>query len=161
MATLYEEMYGPLLAYSRSVLGKTSLAEEAVQDTFRIACGKVKQVKKSPNPKGWLVVTLKNVMRNMEKTQARMHTYLVATVPLEEAIGLSNGENEYYEVEYSDLISKEDFALVKAIVVEGQSMLETAQQFDISLEACRKRLWRAKQKMRTILEDCGKEGSGQ
>ncbi len=37
---LYNEMYYSLSAYARSALNDRSLAEEAVQDTFRIACAK-------------------------------------------------------------------------------------------------------------------------
>jgi len=35
---LYVEMYELLLAYARSSLKNEALAEEAVQETFRIAC---------------------------------------------------------------------------------------------------------------------------
>ena len=35
---LYREMYTRLCFYAKNALGSRTLAEEAVQDTFRIAC---------------------------------------------------------------------------------------------------------------------------
>ena len=52
IAKLYNEMYDPLLSYALSVLPSPSQAEEAVQDTFQIACQKADEVCSSPNPKG-------------------------------------------------------------------------------------------------------------
>ena len=38
---LYREMYSVLLCYANAALKDKALAEEAVQDTFRIACAKI------------------------------------------------------------------------------------------------------------------------
>ena len=65
LKTLYLEHYHTLFLYARAVLQDPDLAEEAVQDTFCIACGKQARVAASENPAGWLVQTLKNVLRNM------------------------------------------------------------------------------------------------
>ena len=45
----YKEMYQQLMVYARSSLSNPSLAEEAVQDTFRIACAKIDDFMSSPN----------------------------------------------------------------------------------------------------------------
>ena len=60
---LYREMYTRLCIYAMSALGSKALAEEVVQDTFRIACIKPDGLMSSKNPRGWLVNTLKNVIR--------------------------------------------------------------------------------------------------
>ena len=52
---LYMEMYDMLITYARCALQEESLAEEAVQETFRIACQKPESLRDSPNPNGWLV----------------------------------------------------------------------------------------------------------
>ena len=49
---LYLEYYHSLFLYARSVLQDPSLAEEAVQDTFCIACVKQEQLAASGNPAG-------------------------------------------------------------------------------------------------------------
>ena len=67
---LYREMYTRLCIYAMSALGSKALAEEVVQDTFRIACIKPDGLMSSKNPRGWLVNTLKNVIRNRRRTEA-------------------------------------------------------------------------------------------
>ena len=71
---LYLEYYHSLFLYARSVLQDPSLAEEAVQDTFCIACVKQEQLAASGNPAGWLVQTLKNVLRNMERSHSSLYS---------------------------------------------------------------------------------------
>jgi RNA polymerase sigma-70 factor (ECF subfamily) len=61
---LYFELFAKMTAYANSVLRNRALAEEAVQETFRIACMKPEALCDSPNPQGWLLVTLKNVLNN-------------------------------------------------------------------------------------------------
>ena len=65
IAQLYREMYRKLVVYAENALND-SLAEEAVQDTFRIACSKYDELMNSSNPQGWLMNTLKNVIRNIK-----------------------------------------------------------------------------------------------
>lgn len=66
---LYRKMYRFLLCYAQSTLNNESLAEEAVQETFAIAYRRVDLVCESENPKGWLVETLKLVIKNIERRQ--------------------------------------------------------------------------------------------
>ena len=61
---LYYEMYEWLFGYANASLSDPSRSEEAVQETFRIACDKLPVLLNSENPKGWLVNTLKGVLRN-------------------------------------------------------------------------------------------------
>ena len=70
---LYKEMYEKLVVYAENMLNE-GLAEEAAQDTFRIACSKYDELMNSSNPQGWLMNTLKNVIRNIRKEQANLNT---------------------------------------------------------------------------------------
>ena len=49
---LYFEMYHKLFLYAQSALRDHSLAEEAVQETFRIACAKADRLAESENRQG-------------------------------------------------------------------------------------------------------------
>ena len=49
---LYLQMYAMLFEYARASLSSDALAEEAVQDTFHIACQKPDELFSSPNPEG-------------------------------------------------------------------------------------------------------------
>ena len=79
---LYMQMYDKLFVYARSSLSNDSQAEEAVQETFRIACTRADVLYTSPNPEGWLVNTLKNVLSNMahnRATASRIMTQYIST----------------------------------------------------------------------------------
>lgn len=49
---LYFEMYHKLFLYAQSALRDHCLAEEAVQETFRIACAKADRLAESENRQG-------------------------------------------------------------------------------------------------------------
>ena len=64
----YAEFFPMLYAQAKTLLKDSSRAEEAVQDVFRLACKKPQQLYESENPVGWLVVTLKYVIKNINKS---------------------------------------------------------------------------------------------
>ena len=78
---LYMEMYDKLLIYARCSFEEESLAEEAVQETFQIACLKPDKLCESLNPRGWLVNTLKytilNMKRSRESARQLLSNYLI------------------------------------------------------------------------------------
>lgn len=145
---LYLEMYFLLFSYAQNMLSDRSLAEEAVQDTFRIACAKADNLLYSPNPKGWLLNTLKYVIKN--KTRCR--AYLINSLELDENI--IPGDPDVLDIDfmYSDLTNSEDYKLLKKIALDKYSMLEAATEMGISVEACKKRVQRAKKKLKKVLK---------
>ncbi|NLW69936.1 MAG: hypothetical protein GX061_02475 [Eubacteriaceae bacterium] len=104
---LYRELYTKLLIYASSALGDKSraMAEQAVQETFLIACRKSTQLTESPNPRGWLFNTLKYVIKNMRRENSEMILYLEELKPLEE-----KGEEECLSPDtlYNDISLGED-----------------------------------------------------
>ncbi len=78
--SLYTELYLKLFRYAVNALKSSHLAEEAVQETFCIACIKAKDCMQSPNPEGWIVLTLKNVIRNTIKSRYRLNHLLVVSI---------------------------------------------------------------------------------
>ena len=67
--SLYLEMYNKLIVFANCAFPEEGLAEESVQETFRIACQKADQICDSENPRGWLVNTLKFTIRNMRRSR--------------------------------------------------------------------------------------------
>ena len=53
-----------LLEYADSTFQHNGLAEQAVKQTFAIACRKIEEFYCSPNPGGWLLATLSTVLGN-------------------------------------------------------------------------------------------------
>lgn len=145
---LYLEMYDMLLTYARCSFKEESLAEEAVQETFQIACQKPEQLCESENPKGWLVNTLKFTIRNMQRSREHarqiLSGYLIAQTFSEDKLSL--------QLMYADISGMEEFKLLKEMVIDGKSHLEMATARGISVDACKKRVQRAKEPLKRILE---------
>ncbi len=150
---LYQEMFYPLSAYANSALSDRALAEEAVQDTFRIACAKVGDFLSSPNPKGWLINTLKNVIHNTVRSRAYLNRIVVYSLNYNVGRVSADADTPDLDFMYSDLTENEDYKLLKKIALEKYSMLEAAQVLGISVEACKKRVQRAKKKLKKHFAD--------
>ena len=144
---LYLQMFSMLFEYARSVLPNDALAEEAVQDTFRIACQKPESLCASPNPEGWLVNTLKNVIQNMERR--RRAAEKVVTDCLGDKLDVLPAQADQLDIKllYSDVADTEEFRIMVALGLEGMSMLELAEELGISYSAAKKRAERARKIM--------------
>ena len=159
---LYREMYSVLLCYANAALKDKALAEEAVQDTFRIACAKISELSESPNQKGWLMLTLKNVIRNTRRELAALNQLFVSAISIDDEIVLETHalETDYdkriedaeVDILYADLLSSDEYSLLKKIVLQRYTMADAARELGISVESCKKRVQRAKQKLRKKLE---------
>lgn len=151
--TLYLEMYDMLLIYAERALdNQHALAEEAVQDTFKICWIKIDEVIASENPKGWLLETLKNIIRNIRRSQARFANLLLAlnkTVSLAEQTVEDETE---LDITYGDLKDNPDYQLLKEFVLEHRSIKEMAQKRGITVDACKKRIQRAKERMKEYFQ---------
>ena len=150
---LYRKMYCPLFEYARSSLYSDSLAEEAVQDTFRIACQKPEALWNSPNPKGWLVQTLKYVVSNAVRSRAAAARLLKDYFDSRLNEISASDDLAKIEVLYGDIVESEELKLLKEMALEGKSYLEMAQARGISEAACRKRMQRAREFLRKKLAE--------
>ena len=145
---LYREMYGMMVNYAKhALLGDGTIAEEAVQETFRIAVTKAAQLSDSENPRGWLINTLKNVLTNMRREQARAERLLRKAAANAAQFSGSTA------AEITDLIGDEDIRLLRRVILDGFSTREAAYELNISVEACKKRIQRAKARLREAMEE--------
>lgn len=148
---LYRKMYCLLFEYARSALSNDSLAEEAVQETFRIACQKHESLWESPNPEGWLVITLKNVICNTVHSRATAAHLLKDYFTLHPNGTSASEDPAEIDVLYGNIADTEELKLLKEMALDGKSYLEMATARGISVEACRKRMQRAKEFLRKKL----------
>ena len=153
IAHLYKEMYNKLYTYAYGILREKELSEELVQETFQIACGKPSEPLSSANPQGWLMKTLKNVMKNAQRRRATMAKYIVSVEAVDIDLIVSPDSGSNIDLMYSGLISEEEFQLVKRVTIDRYTMLEAAEELGISEETCKKRVQRAKEKMRKNLSN--------
>lgn len=155
---LYLELYHKLLGYAaRGLEGNLDLAEEAVQDTFRIFWVKYDQATVSPNVRGWIVNTLKGEILNIRRTRARMANLVaqLSTAPQVEAVAR---DEHGLDVEYGDLREDPDYQLLKEFALEQRTVKELAQSRGITIAACKKRLERARKRLKKYFEEM--DGSG-
>ena len=149
---LYLEMFDKLITYARSCLDNDALAEEAVQETFRIACQKPEQLCESVNPRGWLVQTLKYTIRNIQSSRSTakriVEKYLMTQIK-----DFSFSEDSLdLRVLYENVADTEEFKLLAEMAIEGRSHLEMANSRGISVTACKKRVQRAKETLRRRID---------
>ena len=143
----YLEMYDRLFIYARSAVDNESLAEEAIQETFRIVCMKPEDLLSSPNPKGWIVNTLKYTIQNMKRSRDKANVLLTQYLAANSSVAFSE-DRISLEVTYENVARSEEFSLIKEMAVDGRSHLEMAQSRGISVAACKKRVQRAKEFLR-------------
>lgn len=145
---MYKELFVKLNIYAVNQLNSKSLAEEAVQETFRIAWIKIDQLMASPNPNGWLMNTLKFVISNTKRNIMRINRLLITEFEMDEGnMGSTNDEIDPMLL-YKGNFTKEEIKLLQSYAIEGNSLLEISKELGISLEACKKRVQRVKKKFK-------------
>ena len=155
---LYLELYHKLLSYAaRGLEGNLDLAEEAVQDTFRIFWAKYDQAASSPNVRGWIVNTLKGEILNIRRTRARMAN-LVAQLSAAPQVEAVARDEHGLDVEYGDLREDPDYQLLKEFALEQRTVKELAQSRGITVAACKKRLERARKRLKKYFEEMDGRG---
>lgn len=148
--TLYRRMFHILYAYALRGMSDPSLAEEAVQDTFRVACEREDKLFASDNPEGWLMNVLKNVIRSTRRERARLAETVLEV--LDENGGAADVELDL-DTLYGDLSASEDFRLLKRIALDRCTILEAAEELGIPLETCKKRVQRARKRLQKRLRE--------
>lgn len=151
---LYREMFDKLKAYARSVLENDALAEEAVQETFRIACQKPEDVCSCPNPQGWIFITLKHTIHNIQSNRATAKRILEMYLLVEAGETAFSDDKLRIEIAYENVADTEEFQLLKEMAIEGKSHEEMAAARGITVSACKKRVQRAKEKLQKKLKSC-------
>lgn len=148
---LYFTLYDFMISYALSSLNNVSLAEEAVQEAFAIACEKPESLCECPNPRGWLVKALKNVISNMERRKATAEK--LVTDCLGDRLDLLPAPegNEDLAVLYGDIAETKEFQLMLEISQERKSLIEIAEENGITVNACKKRAQRAREFLQKFL----------
>lgn len=145
---LYLEMFDKMMVYAHCSLENEALAEEAVQEAFRIACQKPEELCGSADPQGWLVQTLKYTVCNIRHSRATakriVEEYLITQL---KDFAFSEDHPDL-SVLYENVADTEEFKLLAEMAIEGKSHLEMANSRGISVSACKKRVQRAKETLR-------------
>ena len=140
----YHEKRKFLLEYAESSLHNYALSEEAVQQTFEIACRKIDDFYNCPNPDGWLTKTLSFVVRNIESRQRSERRVIAITDDYRPDLVAAPEVPMPLRVTYGSLVDTPQFRLLYETEVLGYSLAEIAEELGISEVACKKRAERAR-----------------
>jgi RNA polymerase sigma-70 factor (ECF subfamily) len=133
-----------LLEYADSSLHNYALAEEAVQQTFEIACYKINDFYNSPNPGGWLTKTLSFVIRNIQSRQRTERKVIAFTDDYRPDLVAAPESPTPLRMTYGSLVDTPQFRLLYETEILGHTLAEIAEELDISEAACKKRAERAR-----------------
>lgn len=145
---LYIEMYDKLYRFAYLRLNSHHLAQEITQDVFALAQEKIDKVRISPNPQGWIVEALSNTIKHALRTK---QIIISRNIPLNEELA-GNIHKDEGEYGLENFLLEDEWKLLNLIYCEGYSIQEASNQLDIKYEACRKRLYRARKKIKDDFE---------
>ena len=140
--------YADLLRYALAVTGSPELAEDLVQETFLLAQEKIGDVLRSPNPRGWLVRALRNIIGN---AMQRKRLLMEKIVP-DAVIDAQTDQVLCVSDLYAGLIDQEALTLLIWVYCEDMTCQEAADRLGITRSACKKRIQRAKEALRAAIE---------
>jgi len=133
-----------LLEYAYGSLKSRSMAEEAVQEAFKIACEKPNDLCSSSNPEGWIVKTTAFVINNIERRQKMLSKIIVDLDEYRPDLVAAPQDPPSLEDRFGKIVDTPQFKMVYAMAVEGKSIMELADELGISVDACKKRAERAR-----------------
>lgn len=158
---LYREYYPKLLTYAKLWLIDTSVSDDMVQDTFHEAVSKINIIMQHPAPEKWLRSTLKNKIRNYEKSRMRMLKHLIfmddgiEQFPspdfVEEQVVKAEAVSPLLQIQA--FLGDEDFYFLKKITLEKVSHKDMAKELNITVWASAKRLSRIREKLSNKFPD--------
>ena len=153
----YSKYFNQLKFYAYSVLRNWKQAEEATQDVFHIAWEKIDSFRDSPNPMGWLTNTMKFTLKNIKRAENTRMKYLISLSELGDVQATNqcdpaqNLEHDF-EDECAEVLSAEEYYILRRSVLDRATYQEIAGELDISLWACQKRMQRLMKKLREHFE---------
>ena len=140
----YLEKRKSLLEYAYSSLHNFALSEEAVQQTFEIACRKIEDFYNHPNPGGWLTKVLGFVILNTQSRLWLEQRVIVCPDEYRPDLVVAPEKPLPLRLTYGSLVDTPQFRLLYEAEVMGRTLKEIAKDLGISEAACKKRAERAR-----------------
>ena len=148
LTSLFKEYAAYLLDYARSIGCSPDLAEDMVQETFAVAVQKAENLYHAVSQRGWLILTLRNTVSNYQRNLMYAQRLLKK---LELQLQDVKPEPLSPSILYEGLIDQKDLDLLIRYWSYGESVRSIAKSLSISEDACRKRLYRAKERLKDAL----------
>ena len=159
---LYRLHFKKLFIYANAVLRDPEQAKDVVQDTFHESLRRIDVFATHENPGGWLMSTLKNKLKENERTRRRDLCRLLSldadfpdkrNLPEELVVAQPEPQEESVIEILERVLTPEEFRLLKRLVFDRASHQQVAQEFGISVYASQKRLERIRDKLYTVFPE--------
>lgn len=153
---LYCLYFKRLFIYANAVLRDQEQAKDVVQDTFHEALRRIDVFAKHENPGGWLMIVVKNKLKEYERSRHRDLRRLLSldadfpdenNLPEELVSGQTEPQGESVLEIIERVLTPEELRLLKRLVFDRASHQQVAQEFGISVYASQKRLERIRDKL--------------
>ena len=144
---LYMEQSKGMFRYAKSVLHDEFQAEEAVQEAFTVAWGKIGTLITAPVPVGWLFETLKRIMKRMQSEEYKRQKRILSFAESQSYIPYASDELNPV-ISFAGVISNEELKLIDKIYVQGYTYKDLAEESGVSPCIIGMKVKRAKEKFR-------------
>lgn len=140
----YRTEYAGLLRYARKMNLNESLAEEAVQETFVIFLRNYEQWETRKLGPGWMYGVLKNIAMHIlrDENEIRLRCISLEDIICEPGVE----EPGYYYTHYPS--DDPNLLFLKRFYIDGLHLRELAEEYGISVAACKMRLKRGREQIR-------------
>lgn len=155
---LYRTYSKQLFVYAKSSKFCEYQAEVLIQETFVTACDKQEKLVGHPNPGGWLMMTLKNKIKEARRENAAFRELVKTLVELprskvvydpQQSIGMTKLHYEMLLVR-SQLLTEDEFSMLLKIAFGDYTLEELAKEYGIKVDTCKKQIYRARKKAQKI-----------
>ena len=159
---LYRNYLTKLTIYASSALGDRSRAQDLAQDVFHEAIIHIDTLMAHENPGAWLMQTAKNKIHEYHRAYTR---YIQTFISLDyfTCAGIGSAEDSIMKIDESintspikrieQILSSEEFSLLKRLIFEKASHLEVAKELGITVWTSQKRLERIRKKLLEIFPE--------
>lgn len=149
IASLYEQYGDYLTDYAQSCGYSPDVSQDLTHDVFVIALQKATDLYFAVSYKGWLIRTLRNLIWNHQRT-----VLYAQKLQLKLEKQYNNRQMELStETMYEGMIDKNDLDILIRYWERSERVEKIAEDLDISVDACRKRIQRAKSRFKKAYEE--------
>lgn len=146
LETIYFQKRNSLLTLAMKHIRDYARAEELVQDTFVSAQLNIDKLMQSPNPGGWLYKTLMFKIKH-EREAHQKYVKMQMELSQKLATEAQTAEYENDDIKFFDRLTEDEQKLLSLVYIDGYTDAEAADILDITYDAFRKRLHRARTKI--------------
>lgn len=154
---LVEAYSADLHRYAQWLCGDPEVAEDVVQETFTRAWKSLDRLRDQRAAKAWLITTLRR--ENARRFSRKQLDYAEVPLDLVQAVTTYDTSSDAFALRNALAHLSEDYREPLLLqVIGGFSIDEIAEEMEITTGAATTRLFRARQKMKAVLEG-DEEGS--